>query len=95
MLLVDLRDLGPVGRRLTCPALAVPADPDGVRQRLEALEGLERPRARDAVVAAEQPAVDAGGFRVLEHALEGRQVPVDVVEQTEHRATVSPPCLVF
>ena len=60
-----------------------------------AVERLERPRARDAVVPAEQPAVDADGLGVLEDPLERREIAVDVVEQTEHRATVPLPRLIF
>ncbi len=78
----DLRDVG----ELTRPPLAVPADPDRVRQRLEPLERLERPWARDSVVAAEQPAVDAELVGLREHRLERGQVAVDVVEQAEHAA---------
>jgi hypothetical protein len=82
--LVGLHHLGPVGRWLAQPALAVAADPRRVLELLQPGQRLQRPRARRAVVAAEEPAVHARIVRVREHGLERRQVPVDVVEHAEH-----------
>jgi hypothetical protein len=65
--LVDLHDLGPVEGRLAEPALAVPADPCGVRKRTEPFERLQRRGARRPVVAAEQIAVGARIGRLGEH----------------------------
>src|SRR5207302_3460355 len=66
------------------PALAVPADPRRVLELPQALEGLERPGAGSAVVAAEQPAVDPHAAGVREHLFKRGDVAVDVVEQPEH-----------
>ena len=87
--LVDAHHFGPVERWLPQPALAVAADPGCVLELAETVERLERPRARRAVVAAEQPAVDAELTRLGEHLFQRRQVPVDVVEQPEHGPIVS------
>ena len=47
-------------------------------------ERLDRPRAEDGVVAAEQPLVDSFALGLGEHGLERGQVPVDVVDDPEH-----------
>ena len=81
---VGRHHLGTVERRLTQPALAVPADPGRLRQLLQAGERLVGPGTRRPVVAAEQPAIDAELLCLREHALQRRHVPVDVVEDSEH-----------
>ena len=88
--LVGRHHLRTVVRRLTEPALTVPADPRRVFELSQAPERLERPRARRAVVPAEQPAIDTNLLRVAQHLLERRDVPVDVVEEPEHGGVVSP-----
>ena len=73
-----------VERRLPQPALAVAADPRGVRQSAQALECLAWPRRPGGKVPAEEIAVGAGSLRILQHLFECDQVPVDVVKDGEH-----------
>jgi hypothetical protein len=72
------------------PPLAVPADPGRVRQRVESLERLERPRTHDSVVPTEQPAFDLERVRVGHDRFERGQVAVDVVEDAEHVLMMTP-----
>ena len=87
--LVRLGHLGTVLRRLEQPTLAVAADPGRVGKLTQAGQRLYGVRARRAVVAAEQPAVDARVVGIGEHCIERIQVAVDVVEDAEHVRLVS------
>ena len=82
--LVRLDHLGPVGRRLAEPALAVAADPGRVLEAAQPVERFARVRARGAVVPAEQPAVDPHGVRIGEHGVQRIHVSVDVIQESEH-----------
>jgi hypothetical protein len=66
--------------RLAQPAFAVPPDPCGLRELAKPRKRLVRPGAGRTVVAAEQETVGARVLHVGEHSLQGRQVPVDVIE---------------
>ena len=66
------------------PAVRVTADPGGVLELLQPLDGLARPGAGGGVVAAEQEAVGVLGIR--QDRLQGGQVAVDVVEQRKQRS---------
>ena len=57
-------------------------------ERPQALDGLERPGAEERVVAAEEVAVDSCGISVRQHGLQGRQVPVHVIEDRERHVWV-------
>ncbi len=80
-----IRHLGTIERWLAQPALAVTTDPGALRQRDQAFERLHRPRASDTEVAAEQVRIGALVVCIPQDFLERGQVPVDVVEDGEHR----------
>ena len=78
-----------VSRRFPQPALAVATNPGRIRKLAQTVERLLRPWARRAVVAAEQPAVDAGPPGVRQHRVERGDVAVDVVQKPKQASIVS------
>jgi len=70
------------------PALAVAADPGRGRQPVQQRDRRLRLRPEQGVVPAEDPALCPAGARVGDDRLERGQVPVDVVEDGDHRSRV-------
>ena len=66
------------------PAVRVPADPGGVLELLQALDGLLRPGAGGGVVATQHKPVGVLGIR--QDRLQGGEVPVDVVEERKQQS---------
>jgi len=73
-----------VQRGVDEPALAVAAKPGRVLELAKARQRLDRPGTENAVVAAQQPLVDAFAVGLGEYGVECGQVAMYVVEDPKH-----------